>query len=125
MLGKGSIRYLGNDKGLILFAEIHNAKALEENRHLKTEKVEKNKNFKAYNFKVSQLIAVKNHLRNTFESRFISDYIVLEIVNECTLLVKSLDGKTRQININDTKPVSAAAAINNVLQDFKLSAMNR
>ena len=37
LLGKGDIRYLGNDKGLILFAEIcklwlANAKALQENR---------------------------------------------------------------------------------------------
>ena len=47
LLGKGSIRYLGDDKGLILFAETHmlwsaHAKALEENRQLKTEKVKKN-----------------------------------------------------------------------------------
>ena len=73
--------------------------------NLKTEKVEKNKHFKAHNFKVGQLIAVKNYLRNTFESRFISDYRVLEIVNECTLLVESPDSKTRQINIKDAKPV--------------------
>ena len=99
--------------------------ALEENRQLKTEKVEKNKHFKAHDFKVVQLIAVKNHLRNNFESRFISDYRVLEIVNEHTLLVKSPDGKTRQININNAKPVSATAATNNALQDFKLSAMKR
>ena len=130
LLGKGSIRYLGDDKGLILFAEIHklwsaHAKALKENRKLKTEKVEKNKHFKAHDFKVGQLIAVKNHLRNTFESRFILDYRVLKIVNELTLLVESPDDKTRQININDAKPVSATAAINNALHDFKLSAMKR
>ena len=40
LLGKDNIRYLGNDKGLILFAEIHklwsaHAKALQENRQLK------------------------------------------------------------------------------------------
>ena len=49
----------------------------------------------------------------------------LEIVNEHTLLVKSPDSKTRQININDAKPVSATAATDNALQDFKLSAMKR
>ena len=64
LLGKGSIRYLGDDKGLILFAEIHklwaaHTKALEENRQLKTEKMEKNEHFKAHDFKVGQLIAVK------------------------------------------------------------------
>ena len=106
LLGPGSISYLGHNRGLILFAELHklwlaHAKSLQENRLLKTQKVKKNKNFNAYNFKVGQLITVKNHLRNTFESKFISDYRILKIVNECTLLIKSPDGKTCQININD------------------------
>ena len=40
LLGKGNIRYLGDDKGLILFAEIHklwsaHAKALQESRQIK------------------------------------------------------------------------------------------
>ena len=74
---------------------------------------------------MGQLIAIKNHLRNTFKSRFISDYRVLKIINECTLLVESPNGKTRQININDAKPVSATAATDNALQDFKQSAMKR
>ena len=130
MLGKGNIRYLGNDKGLIFFTEIHklwsaHIKALQESRQLKTDKVKKNKHFKAHNFKVGQLIAVKDHLRNTFGSRFLSDYRLLDKINEHTLLVKSPDGKTRQININDAKPVSATAATDNALQDFKLSAMRR
>ena len=130
LLSKCDIRYLGGDKGLILFAEIcklllAHVKALQENRQLKTDKVEKNKYFKAHGFKIGQLIAVKNHLRNTFESKFISDYRVLDIVNKHTLVVESSDGKTRQININDAKPISARAATNNAWQDFKLSAMKK
>ena len=129
LLGHGNIRYLGDDKGLILFTEIHklwsaHTKALQENRQLKTEKVEKNKHFKAHNFKVGQLIALKNHSRNTFKSRFVSDYRILKIVKKHTLLVESTDN-TRQININDVKPVSATAATNNALQDFKQSAMQK
>ena len=100
LLGKSDIRCLGDDKGLILFAEIHkvwlaHAKALQESRQLKTDKVEKNKHFKAHDFKIGQLVAVKNHLRNTYESKFISDYRVLDIVNDCTVVVESPDGKTR------------------------------
>ena len=106
LLGSGNIRYLGDDKGLILFAELHKlwltyAKSLQENRLLKTETVKRNKSFKSHNFKVGQLIAVKNHLRNKFKTKFVSDYRILKIVNECTLLIKSPDGKTCQININD------------------------
>ena len=66
LLGPDSIRYLSNNKGLILFTKLHklwsaHAKSLQENRLLKTEIVKKNKHFKAHDFKVSQLIAVKNH----------------------------------------------------------------
>ena len=110
-LGKDHIRYLGNDKGLILFAEIHKLWLA----HAKADKVKKNKHFKAHDFKIGQLIAIKNHLRNTFNSKFISDYRVLDIVNPHTLVVESLDGKTRWININDAKRVSTRAATNNVL----------
>ena len=83
------------------------AKALQENKQLKTDKVEKNKHSKAFDFKIGQPIVIKHHLRNTFESKFITDYRVLEIVNDCTLIVQRPDGKTRQININDAKPISA------------------
>ena len=83
------------------------------------------KHFKAHGFKVGQLIAVKSHLRNTFESRFISDYRVLDIVNECTLVIESPYSKTRWININDAKPVPARTATDKALQGFKLSAMRK
>ena len=101
------------------------AKALQENTQLKTDKVEKNKHLKGHNFKIGQPIAVKYHLRNTLEFKFIADYRVLEIVNDCTLIVQSPDGKTRQININDAKPTSAGAATDNALQDFKLVEMKK
>ena len=118
-------------KDSFLFAEIcklwsAHTKSLQENRLLKTEKVEKNKHFKADNFKIGQLVAVKNHLRNTSEPKFVSDYRILKIVNEHTLLIKSPDGKTpHQTNINDAKPVSATTATDNAIQDFKQSATKK
>ena len=128
LLGKHDIRYLGDDKGLILFTEIHklclaHTKALQENRQLRTDRVKRNKNFMAHHFKIGQPIVVKNHLRNTFKSKFIADYTVLEIANDCTLIVQSPDGKTRWININDTKPILARAGIDTALQDFEQAAM--
>ena len=101
------------------------AKSLQETRQLKADKVEKNQHFKAHNFIIGQPIAVKNHLRNTFESKFIAGYRVFEIVNDHTLIVQSPDGKTRQININNAKPISARAATSNALQDFNLAAMKK
>ena len=69
---------MGDKKGLILFTELRkmwhsHAKNLQENRLLKTDTLEHNKNFKLHDFKVGQLIAMKNHLKGTFDTKFVSD----------------------------------------------------
>ena len=127
---KNDVRYLGDNKGLILFTEIcklwsAHATALQENRQLRTDWVKKNKNFKAHDFKISQLIVFKNHLKNTFEFNFTADYRVFEIANNHTLIVQSPDGKTRWINISDAKPMSAKPATDTALQDFKQTAIKK
>ena len=60
-----------------------------------------------------------------FDTKFISDFRILNIINEHNLLIQSPDGKTREININDAKPVSAITVADNVLQDFKQSMLRR
>ena len=68
LFGSGDIRYMGDDKGLILFDKLHklwltHAKSLQENRLLKTDALEHNKHFKSHEFKVGQIVADKNHLK--------------------------------------------------------------
>ena len=57
LLGLSDTSYMGNKKGLILFAELRklwhsHAKNLQENRLLKTNTLECNKNFTSHDFKV-------------------------------------------------------------------------
>ena len=68
LFGSGDIRYMDNDKGLILFTKLRklrltHAKSLQGNRLLKTDALEHNKHFKLHEIKVGQLVAVKNHLK--------------------------------------------------------------
>ena len=98
LFGLVDTRYMGDDKGLILFTKLRklwltHAKSFQENRLLKTNTLECNENFKSHHFKEGQLVAVKNHLKSTFDTKFISDYRILNIINECTLLIQSPDGK--------------------------------
>ena len=79
---------MGNEKGLILFARLrklwlNHAKSFQENRLLKTNTLECNKNFKSHHFKIGQLAAVRNHLKSMFDTKFIEDYRILNIINEC------------------------------------------
>ena len=127
LFSSGDTRYKGNEKGIILFAKLRklwltHAKSLQENRLLKPNTLECNKNIMSQHFNVGQLIALKNHLKSTFDPKFVSYYRILNIINECTLLIQSPDDKTRKININDAKAVSAA---DNMLQDFKQSMLRR
>ena len=130
LFGLGDTRYMGNEKGLILFAKLRklwltHAKSLQENRLFKTDTLECNKNFKTHHFKEGQLVTIKNHLKSMFDPKFVSDYIILNIINECTLLIQSHDGKSKKININDAKPVSAMSAADKALQDFRQSMLRR
>ena len=114
---------MGNEKGLILFGKLMklwltHTKSLQENRLFKSDTLECNKNFKSHHFKVGQLVTVKNHLKSTFDPKFASDYRILDIINDRTLLIQSPDGKTREIHINDAKPVPAISAADNVPQDL-------
>ena len=68
---------------------------------------------------------MKNHLKGTFDTKFISDYRILNIINEHTLLIQNPNGKTRKNNINDAKPISASIATDNALQDFKQSMLRK
>ena len=56
LFGSGDTRYMGNEKGLLLFAELRklcltHAKSLQENRLLKTNTLEHNKNCKSHHFR--------------------------------------------------------------------------
>ena len=60
-----------------------------------------------------------------FDPKFISDYRILNIIHECTLLIQSPDGKTRKMNINDAKLVSAITAADYALEDLKQSMLRK
>ena len=101
------------------------AKSLQGNRLLKTDALEHNKHFKSHEFGVGQPVAVKNHLRNTFDTGFVLDYRIVKIINEHTLLIESPDGKMRKININDAKPVSALQQLTMCCNNFKQSMLRK
>ena len=70
---------MGDDKGLILFAELcklwlSHAKSLQENRLLKIETVKQNKSFKSHNFKVGSINSSEKSLE-----KYIQDQIHLRL----------------------------------------------
>ena len=61
---------------------------------------------------------VRNHAHHTFEQKYLLDYQVLQILNDSTLLLVTLDGNKRKTNINDVKPCSTFKLVENVLESF-------
>ena len=83
--------------------QIH-AKLLVENRS--TEPAVNKKVTKASNFKIGQLILLKNHQRGPFDLTYIYDQWVVGIPNKSTVLLTTPDGKEKKCNIHHIKPVS-------------------
>ena len=126
----GDTRYMGDEKGLIPFTKLRklwstHTKTLQENRSLKTNTLEYNKNFKSHNFKVGQLKVVKNQLKGKFNPKFISDYQVLDIINEHTLLIQNPDGKTRKLMLMMPSQFQLFQQLTMPYQDFKQSMLRK
>ena len=64
---------------------------------------------------------VKNHACHTFEPKYLLDYRILNILNDSTLLLVTLNWKERKTDINDVKPWSISELMENVWDSFLAS----
>ena len=76
-------------------------KLLEENS--RADLAENKKISKANNLKIDQLVFVKDHCKGTFEPTNIYDHRVSGILNDCTVIFNTPDGKEKKYNIHHIK----------------------
>ena len=44
-------------------------------------------------FEIAQMVMVKSHTCHTFKPKYLMDYRVMQIINQCTLLLVSPNGR--------------------------------
>ena len=96
--------------------KIH-AKLFKENRRADPE--ENKKVTIATNFKIGQLVFVKDHQKGTFDASYIYDHSVSGIQNDSIVVITTPDGKERKCNIHLIKPVTPIGASTNAFNQFK------
>ena len=118
-------RYLGTEPGQLAVDKLKSmwrlhAELLQDTRQDKDPE-EEGKFDKASNFKIVQLVLIKNHTAYTFQPKYLVDYRVTKIVNDSTLTVSSPDGKEKKCNIHHVKAIFPTTAFTSAFEEFQKS----
>ena len=95
--------------------KIH-AKLHQESRQSEPETEEKYNSTR--DLKEEQLVLMKNHNVRAFQPKYVTDYRVIIIINENTLIVPSPDSRERKCNIHHIKPISPTEAFTRTFEEF-------
>ena len=103
-------RYMGNQPRRLAVYELQklwklHAKPLAESRM--AEPAANKKIINASDLKIGQLVLVNNHHKGPFNSTYIYNHQVVEIINDSMVLLNTPDGKEKKCNIHHVKLVSS------------------
>ena len=98
-------RYLGTDEG------IPNLEALQNLLQMTTAQIEyattrRNQKFKPvkpHDFKVGDLVLVRNHMSKAFQEKYQDSFRVVQILGKNQMEVKDQKGHIRQVHVTDVK----------------------
>ena len=104
-------RYLGNDEG------IPNLEALWNLLQMTTAQIEyaatrRNQSFKLvkpHDFKVGDLVLVRNHISKAFQENYQDSFHVVWLLGKNQLEVKDQKGHIRQVHITDVKKITMSS----------------
>ena len=113
-------RHLGNDEG------ISDLEALQNLLQMTTAQIEyaatrRNQSFKPVkpdDFKVGDLVLVRNHMSKAFQEKYQDSFCVVRLLGKNQLEVKDQKGHIRQVHITDVKKTTMPDVITNAIPDY-------
>ena len=113
-------RYLGTDEG------ISNLEALQNLLQMTTAQIEyaatrRNQKFqpvKPHDFKVGDLVVVRNHVSKAFQKKYQDSFHMVRILGKNQLEVKDQKGHIRQVHVTDVKKTTMPEVITNAIPDY-------
>ena len=115
------MRYLGTDEG------IPNWEALQNLLQMTTTQIEyaatnRNQSFKPmkpHDFKVGDLVLVRNHMSKAFQEKYQDSYRVVKLLGKNQLKVKDQNNCVRQVHIMDVKKTTMPELLVKNIPDYK------
>ena len=114
-------RYLGTDEG------IPDLEALQNLLQMTTTQIEyaatkRNQSFKPvkpHDFKVGDLVLVRNHMSKAFQEKYQDSYRVVRLLGKNQLKVKDQNNHVRQVHITDIKKTTMPEVLVKSIPDYK------
>ena len=82
--------------------------------------VEERKFDKASDFKIQQLVLIKNHTASTFQPKYLADHRVLKILNDSMVIISFPDRREEKCNMHCVKPYPTTA-FTSAFEEFQKS----
>ena len=116
-----AMRYLGTDEG------IPNLEALQNLLQMTTTQIEyaatkRNQNFKPvkpHDFKVGDLVLVRNHTSKAFQEKYQDSYRVVRLIGKNQLKIKDQNNCIRQVHIMNIKKTTMPKVLVKSIPDYK------
>ena len=110
-------RYLGTDEGILDLEALQNLLQM-TTAQIKYAAKRRNQNFKPvkpYDFKVGDLVLVRNHTSKAFQEKYQDSFRVIRLLGKNQLEVKDQNGHLRQVHITDVKKTTMPEVIANAV----------
>ena len=111
-----AMRYLGSDEG------IPDLKALQNLLQMTTAQIENaatKRKFQTCDFKVGDLVLVRNHMSKAFQEKYQDSYRVVKLLGKNQLEVKDQNNHIRQEHVIDVKRTTMPEVLVKSLPDYK------
>ena len=114
-------RYLDTDEGIPDFKALQNLLQMTTTQieYAATKRNQSFKPVKPHNFKVGDLVLVRNHTSKAFQEKYQDNYRVLRLLGKNQLKVKDQKNHIRQVYITDVKRTTMPEVLVKSIPDYK------
>ena len=116
-----AMRYLGTDEGILNLEALQNLLQMTTTQ-IEYEATKRNQSFKPmkpHNFKVADLVLVRNHTSKVFQEKYQDSYRVVRLLGKNQLKVKDQNNHIRQVHITDVKRMTMPEVLVKSIPDYK------
>ena len=116
-----AMRYLGTDEDIPNLETLHNLLQMTTTQieYAATKRNQSFKPVKPHNFKVGDLVFVRNHTSKAFQEKYQDSYRVVRLLGKNQLKVKDQNNHIRQVHITDVKKTTMPEVLVKSIPDYK------
>ena len=115
------MRYLGTDEGILDLEALQNLLQMTtvQIEYATTKRSQSFKPVKPHDFKVGDLVLVRNHTSKAFQEKYQDSYQVVKLLGKNQLKVKDQNNHVRQVHVTDVKKTTMSEVIVKSIPDYK------